>query len=74
MTALAIAANGNRGRAWVATGDELLALDLKGEARRKIPVRARSLCIEPDTRCLWAAGKQGIFQINPAGECVWAKE
>ena len=39
-----------------------------------VPVKGRSICLEPDTGCVWIAGGDGMYRVSSDGKLLWAKE
>ena len=69
----AVAVDSMRGCAWLATNDRVLKVDVDGRIRLTAPVSSFSICIEPDTGYVWAAGRKGVYRLDQNGRVVWSK-
>ncbi len=54
----------------VASG-ELLRVDLATGKSRGLSLKDANISLEPATGCLWAATREGVYRIDPEGNCLW---
>jgi DNA-binding beta-propeller fold protein YncE len=71
---MCIVVDSTRGFAWLATSEGVLKLTFDGKRIGDAPLRAFSVCVEPDTGYIWVAGRDGVYRLDSDGNPVWNKE
>ena len=66
-----VAVDSKHGVAWVTTSQGILKLGFGGEIEADIPIQGFSVCVEPDTGCIWISGRDGLlYRLNRNGDLV----
>jgi sugar lactone lactonase YvrE len=61
-----------RGVAWQETGGGIQRIAIKdGQPIGDVVPIGGSMCVEPDTGCVWIAGQEGVARVAPDGRPIW---
>ena len=65
---MGLAVDSAKGTVWLSEMESVRKLTLAGNEVAKFPVHGFSVCVEPDTGCIWVGGNKGLYRLNPEGQ------